>query len=311
VRRRGPERRGLPLPGELRSWWRSRAARKRPWRSPARWRRWVAYYRAATPICATPPARAGSRWTVVVATDAALVTVANVQTYGPWLRPRQRRPHWTLFDVFTMGGTPRQARRAAQAALRLAGTETRTSWPVVEVSVGSQNSVPDRLRLIPRVLSVMALARWRGRSIAKTRRSTPPARSMAVARYVSAMDLMSTAVATGPAHGRASPGPGMAWRAHAPPHRRVMGGGPSVARVPVPPSAQPVGPRAARRSPVIPEGRRPARGRILPPQATAAPPSGGELRAGSRGSDQTDADGNPLDPPAAETDLPGERALEP
>jgi diacylglycerol kinase (ATP) len=128
----------------------------------ARWRRWVAYYRAAIAHLRHSPLPA-LRIEVdgrVVATDAALVTVANVQTYGPWLRlTPEASPIDGLFDVFTMGGMTkgRLLGELLRRHLRLAGTgDADLLARGQEVSVGSQNSVPDRLRLIPRVLSVMA-----------------------------------------------------------------------------------------------------------------------------------------------------------
>jgi diacylglycerol kinase (ATP) len=73
----------------------------------ARWQRWLAYYRAAMGhVRQTPPARL--RVMVdrrVVAVDAALVIVANVKTYGPWLPlVPDASPVDGLLDVFVMKG---------------------------------------------------------------------------------------------------------------------------------------------------------------------------------------------------------------
>jgi len=73
----------------------------------ARWQRWLAYYRAAlSHLRQTPPARL--RVVVdgrMVAVDAALVIVANVKTYGPWLPlVPDASPVDGLLDVFVMKG---------------------------------------------------------------------------------------------------------------------------------------------------------------------------------------------------------------
>jgi diacylglycerol kinase (ATP) len=77
----------------------------------ARWQRWLAYYRAALRhLRETRPTRL--RVVVdgrVVAVDAALVIVANVETYGAWLPLTPgASPVDGLFDVFVMKGTTRR-----------------------------------------------------------------------------------------------------------------------------------------------------------------------------------------------------------
>jgi diacylglycerol kinase family enzyme len=77
----------------------------------SRWQRWLSYYRAALHhVGATPAARL--RVVVdrrLVAVDAALVTVANVETYGAWLPlTPDASPVDGLFDVFVLRGRTRR-----------------------------------------------------------------------------------------------------------------------------------------------------------------------------------------------------------
>jgi len=97
----------------------------------SRWQRWLAYYRAALGhIRQTRPARL--RVVVdgrVVSADAALVIVANVKTYGPWLPlAPDASPVDGLFDVFVLkGATHRQVfRKLLQWHLRLPGAASDT-----------------------------------------------------------------------------------------------------------------------------------------------------------------------------------------
>jgi diacylglycerol kinase (ATP) len=97
----------------------------------ARWRRWVAYDRAALRRLRERP------WTRlrvvvdgrVVAIDAALVVVANVPTYGAWrpLTP-DASPVDGLFDVFVMEARPPRQVFASllRRHLRVPGTEAGT-----------------------------------------------------------------------------------------------------------------------------------------------------------------------------------------
>jgi diacylglycerol kinase (ATP) len=126
-----------------------------------RWRRWVEYYRAAvrhlraTPLPALQVAVDGR----VVTRDAVVVTVANVQTYGGWLRLTPAAlPTDGLFDVFVMQGATKRAilARLLRRHLRIPGTESgmhvyRGRWASVVASGAPRND----LELLPGVLPVL------------------------------------------------------------------------------------------------------------------------------------------------------------
>jgi diacylglycerol kinase (ATP) len=128
----------------------------------ARWRRWVAYYRAAlrhlrdTPLAALQVAVDGR----VVTHDAVVVTVANVETYGGWLRlTPAASPVDGLFDVFVMQGTTKREilARLLKRHLRLPGVEQGTRlYRGRRVSVAAAaRSAREELQLIPGVLPVV------------------------------------------------------------------------------------------------------------------------------------------------------------
>jgi diacylglycerol kinase (ATP) len=130
-------------------------------RPSVRWRRWVAYYQGAlrylrnTPLPALRVAVDGR----VVTHDAAVVTVANVETYGPWLRlTPTASPVDGLFDVFVMRGTTKLELLAKLIRCHL-------RWPAREfgtllvrgrrVSVAARQSGRDLLEVIPGLLPVV------------------------------------------------------------------------------------------------------------------------------------------------------------
>jgi diacylglycerol kinase (ATP) len=127
----------------------------------ARWRRWLAYYQAAlrhlrdTPLTALQVAVDGR----VVTHDAVIVTVANVETYGAWLRLTPRAsPVDGLFDVFVMRGAtkPEILARLLRRHLRLPGVEQGTLvYRGRRVAVVASRSVRDELELIPGLLPVV------------------------------------------------------------------------------------------------------------------------------------------------------------
>ena len=82
-------------------------------RSPrARWRRWLAYYQGALRYLRDAPLSV-FEVTVdgrLVTREAAVVTVANVATYGPWLPlTPEASPVDGFLDVFVMGATSKGA----------------------------------------------------------------------------------------------------------------------------------------------------------------------------------------------------------
>jgi diacylglycerol kinase (ATP) len=126
----------------------------------ARWRRWLAYYRMAlhhlrnTPLMPLRVAVDGR----VVARDAVIVSVANVETYGPWLRlTPAASPIDGVFDVFAMSGTTAREvlARLLKRHCRLPGTE---QGALVcrgrHVSVAAPHHARDELDLIPGLLRV-------------------------------------------------------------------------------------------------------------------------------------------------------------
>jgi diacylglycerol kinase (ATP) len=127
----------------------------------ARWRRWLAYYRAAlghlrdAPLPALQVSVDGER----VDDDAVIVTVANVKTYGPWLPlTPTASPVDGLFDVFVMGRATKRDILAnlLKRQLRLPGVEQGTQIlrgrRVSVVGVGSARS---ELEVIPGLLPVV------------------------------------------------------------------------------------------------------------------------------------------------------------
>jgi diacylglycerol kinase (ATP) len=127
----------------------------------ARWRRCLAYYRMAlrylgdaplTPLEVVVDGR-------VVARDAVVVAVANVETYGAWLRlTPDASPVDGLFDVFTMSGATKRAvlARLLKRQLRLPGTEEGTQvCRGRRVSVTAPHQARNEHGLIPRVLPVL------------------------------------------------------------------------------------------------------------------------------------------------------------
>jgi diacylglycerol kinase (ATP) len=108
----------------------------------------------------------------VVARDAVVVTVANVETYGAWLRlTPTASPIDGLFDVFVMqGATKREVlAKLLRRHLRLPGGDSGTRlYRGRRVSLAAAGSARDELELIPGVLPVLvspegAMALDRGR----------------------------------------------------------------------------------------------------------------------------------------------------
>ena len=126
-----------------------------------RWRRWVEYYRTAvrhireTPLAALRVVVDGR----VVTHDAVVLTVANVETYGPWLRlTPAASPVDGLFDVFVMhGATKREVlAKLLRRHLRVPGTDSGTQvYRGRRVSVVSSGSPRQDLELVPGVLPVL------------------------------------------------------------------------------------------------------------------------------------------------------------
>ena len=75
-------------------------------RPRARWQRWLAYYQAALRhLSGAPAAYQVAVDDQVLASDATLVVVANVEAYGPWLPlTPDASPVDGLFDVFVLRG---------------------------------------------------------------------------------------------------------------------------------------------------------------------------------------------------------------
>jgi diacylglycerol kinase family enzyme len=127
----------------------------------ARWRRWVAYYQGAVRYLRDAPLPT-LQVTVdgqVVTHDAAVVTVANVATYGPWLRlTPTASPVDGFFDVFVM-------RSATKRELLAKLLRCHLRWPATEpgtlrlrgrrVSVAAPQARRDALELIPSLLQVV------------------------------------------------------------------------------------------------------------------------------------------------------------
>jgi len=127
----------------------------------ARWRRLIAYYRAAvrhlrdTPLTALEVTVDGR----VMTEDAAVVAVANVETYGGWLPlTPAASPVDGLFDVFVMhAATKREVlARLLKRHLRLPGVDQGSQlYRGRRVSVAASRSAPAKLQLIPGVLPVV------------------------------------------------------------------------------------------------------------------------------------------------------------
>jgi diacylglycerol kinase family enzyme len=130
-------------------------------RPSARWRRWLAYYRGAvrylrdTPLTMLRVAVDGR----IVADDAVLVTVANVETYGPWLTlTPAASPVDGLFDVFVMRGATKLEALAKllRRHLRLPAAEQGSLFcRGRRVSVAASRSTRDELEVIPGLLPVV------------------------------------------------------------------------------------------------------------------------------------------------------------
>jgi diacylglycerol kinase (ATP) len=131
-----------------------------PHRPRGRWRRTLAYYQTAirhvreaplTPLRVSVDGR-------VVARDAVIVTVANVETYGAWLPlTPDASPIDGLLDVFVMRRTSKREilARLVKRQLRLPGADTKTF-----VCRGRHISVAgphlrDELHVMPRRLPVI------------------------------------------------------------------------------------------------------------------------------------------------------------
>ena len=130
----------------------------------ARWLRWLAYYRAALHHLREVPPRK-LRVAVdgrVVAVDAALVIVANVESYGAWLPlTPDASPVDGLFDVFVMrGATHREVfAKLLRRHLRIPGTEDGTLLCRGQrVSVSGMGGTRDRLETLRHRLPVVVSA---------------------------------------------------------------------------------------------------------------------------------------------------------
>ena len=130
-----------------------------------RWRRWVEYYRTAvrhlreTPLASLRVVVDGR----VVTDDAVVVTVANVETYGPWLRlTPAASPVDGLFDVFVMRGATKREVLATllRRHLRIPGTDWETHvYRARRVSVVTSGSPRQDLELAPACAPGPGLAR--------------------------------------------------------------------------------------------------------------------------------------------------------
>jgi diacylglycerol kinase (ATP) len=126
----------------------------------ARWRRWLAYYRAALRHLrgAPPPRLRVSVDGRLVAADAALVTVANVKTYGDWLPlTPDASPVDGVLDVFVMRGAThrRLFGRLVRRYLRLPGSRAGTLYRGRRIAVAGLHANRDRLEVMPHRLPVV------------------------------------------------------------------------------------------------------------------------------------------------------------
>jgi diacylglycerol kinase (ATP) len=129
--------------------------------SRVRWRRWLQYYRTAvrhvreTPLAALRVLVDGK----LVSDGASVVTVANVETYGPWLRlTPAASPVDGLFDVFVMEGAMKRQVLATllRRHLRIPGSQSGTRvYRGRRVSVLDGGAVRENLELLPGVLPVV------------------------------------------------------------------------------------------------------------------------------------------------------------
>lgn len=158
-------------------------------RPRARWRRWVAYYQGALRYLRDTPMRA-LRVAVdgrVVTHDAVVVTVANVETYGPWLRVTPAAsPVDGLLDVFVMQGATKRAllARLLRRHLRLPATEHGTVLcRGRHVAVSAPQRPRDDLEVLPGVLPVVvsteAARRLEGDRLSADRLARPGGRRVA------------------------------------------------------------------------------------------------------------------------------------
>jgi diacylglycerol kinase (ATP) len=148
----------------------------------AAWRRQLAYYRAAlhhlrrAPLPSLRVAVDGQ----LVARDAAIVTVANVPTYGPWLPlAPAASPVDGRFDVFVMRATTKRevVANLLRFHLRLPGAARRAILcRGTRVAVTGPRPRRDELELIPGGLAVLVppavadrLERKAGRRVATVR----------------------------------------------------------------------------------------------------------------------------------------------
>jgi len=125
------------------------------------WRRALAYYRTA--VChmresPLPRLRVAVDHRVVAA-DAAIVTVSNVATYGPWLPlTPEASPIDGLLDVFVMLGRSRReiATRLVAHQLRVSSPDERAMlYRAQRVSVTGPDGVRDEMTLLPGRLTVV------------------------------------------------------------------------------------------------------------------------------------------------------------
>jgi diacylglycerol kinase family enzyme len=129
-------------------------------RPRARWRRHLAYYKTALDTLRDAPV---PRLRVavdgrIVARDAVIVTVANVDTYGGWLPlTPEASPIDGQLDVFVMKRMSKRGilARLLRRQLRLPGADPRTLLcRGRSVSVSAARTVRDQLHVMPRRLPV-------------------------------------------------------------------------------------------------------------------------------------------------------------
>jgi diacylglycerol kinase (ATP) len=127
----------------------------------ARWRRWLGYYRTAlrhVRDAALAPLRVIVDGRVVTR-EAAVVTVANVATYGPWLPlTPEASPFDGLFDVFVMPAAPTRTvvARLLRRQLRLPGRDHGVECVRGRrVAVAGPRRARDVLELVPHWLPVV------------------------------------------------------------------------------------------------------------------------------------------------------------
>jgi len=130
-------------------------------RPRARWQRCLAYYQMAahrlwkmplTPLRVTVDGR-------VIAKDAVVVTVANVETYGPWLNlTPAASPIDGLFDVFVMRRASKREILARLLARQLhlpSAIDGASVYRGQRVSVAAPHQATDELSLMPQRLRVV------------------------------------------------------------------------------------------------------------------------------------------------------------